>query len=59
MRTLGCDQKIVRMAGTLLVSHIAAIELPNNNWYELIDLIMNNIMIDDLNVKLSCIQTTG
>jgi len=47
------------MAGTLLVSHIAAIELPSNNWNELIDIISNNLMIDNVNVKLSCIQTTG
>jgi len=50
---------MVRQAASSLISHIAAIELPRNNWSNLVDILFNNFTHTDTAVRLSCIETTG
>jgi len=43
----------------MLISHIAAIELPRGAWFDMVDVLHNNFNSADLSVRMACIQTTG
>mmetsp|Transcript_42775 Transcript_42775/g.35941 ORF Transcript_42775/g.35941 Transcript_42775/m.35941 type:complete len:148 (-) Transcript_42775:36-479(-) len=50
---------MVRQSASSLISHIAAIELPRNNWNNLVEILFSNFTNTDNSVRLACIQTTG
>jgi len=56
---LGSPHKPIRSTASLLVSKIAAIEIPKNMWQDLIDILVKNIQGGSPHAKESSFETLG
>jgi importin subunit beta-1 len=56
---LNTDNNNIRRAVAMCVAAIAAIEMPRGEWVNLIDIMAETAHNDDINVRLSSIQTLG
>jgi importin subunit beta-1 len=56
---LGNEDHTVIKAAATCVAAIAVIEVPQQQWPEIIPLLSENAVADDINVRLASLQTLG
>jgi importin subunit beta-1 len=59
LTTLGSSNVRVGAATAQVVSAIAAIELPRNEWSDLISQLLSNVTTEQTNLKLASLSTIG
>jgi len=59
LQTLGDSQRDARHTAAQVVAKIAVIELPHNQWSDLIELLLKNMTQQDSNIKQSTLETLG
>lgn len=59
LQTLGDATQDARHTAAQVLAKIAIIELPRNQWADLIELLLKNMLIQDNNLKQSTLETLG
>lgn len=59
LNSLMDSQNIIVKSGANVISHIAVIEIPRNEWLDLVDILAENTRYHDINVRKASILTIG
>lgn len=59
LNSLVDPQSVIVRSGANVISHIAVIEIPRNEWLNLVDILAENTTYNDINVRKASILTIG
>ena len=59
LNSLVDPQSVIVRSGANVISHIAVIEIPRNEWLNLVDILAENTTYNDISVRKASILTIG
>lgn len=59
LNSLVDSHPLIMRSGANVISHIAVIEIPRNEWLDLVDILAENTTFHDINVRKASIITIG